>query len=67
VEIILNMREKMSEMQTQIEEFVSTLNHELVARRRPSSPEEKHSLICVVNARSLKAEVRSQKPGARSL
>jgi MerR family transcriptional regulator/heat shock protein HspR len=49
VEIILNMREKMSEMQAQIEEFVTTLNRELVARRRSPSPDEKHSLICVVD------------------
>jgi len=49
VEIILNMREKMAEMQAQIEEFVSTLNRELVARRRTTAPEEKHSLIRVVN------------------
>ena len=49
VEIILNMREKMAEMQAQIEEFVTTLNRELVARRRAPSPEEKHSLIRVVN------------------
>lgn len=49
VEIILNMREKMGEMQLQIEEFVSTLNRELVARRRPAAPEEQHSLIRVVN------------------
>src|SRR5450631_3920206 len=33
VEIILNMREKMADMQGQIEEFVSSLNRELVARR----------------------------------
>src|SRR5579859_5054964 len=32
VEIILNMREKMSEMQLQIQEFISTLNRELVTR-----------------------------------
>ena len=69
VEIVLNMREKMAEMQAQIEEFVTTLNRELVARRRPFSPAEKHSLICVVNysgvappttPRRLKTEVRSQ-------
>ena len=34
VEIILNMREKMEEMQRQIEEFVATLNRELTARMR---------------------------------
>src|ERR1700693_4236680 len=54
VEIILNMRETMAEMQRQIEEFVTTLNRELVARRRGHLAEEKHSLIRVVNARSAK-------------
>jgi len=49
VEIILNMREKMAEMQAQIEEFVTTLNRELVARRRPPSRDEKHSLIPVID------------------
>ena len=38
VEIVLNMREKMAEMQSQIEEFVATLNRELVARRRAPEP-----------------------------
>ena len=61
VEIILNMREKMAEMQVQIEEFVTTLNRELVARRRTSAPAEKQSLIRVVNVRGPKTEVRSQK------
>ena len=46
VEIILNMREKMSEMQRQIEEFVSTLNQEMASRPRPAKPEEnRRSLI----------------------
>jgi len=49
VEIILNMREKMAEMQSQIEEFVSTLNRELVARRRTALSEEKHSLVPVID------------------
>jgi hypothetical protein len=39
----------MAEMQTQIEEFVTTLNRELVARRRPPSPQQKQSLIRVVD------------------
>src|SRR5271156_2833772 len=39
VEIILNMREKMEEMQRQIEEFVSTLNTEITQRGRPSNPD----------------------------
>jgi len=53
VEIILNMREKMAEMQTQIEEFVATLNRELVARRRAPAQVDKHSLIRVVDYASL--------------
>src|ERR687886_2545428 len=35
VEIILNMREKMEQMQTQFQEFVATLNSELAARVTP--------------------------------
>src|SRR5947209_20174725 len=37
VEIILNMREKMQEMQSQIESFVETLNSELASRNRTAS------------------------------
>src|SRR3954447_8216060 len=51
VEIILNMRAKMSEMQRQIEEFVSTLNQEMVTRSKPSRPESRNSLIPVARAR----------------
>jgi MerR family transcriptional regulator/heat shock protein HspR len=52
VEIILNMREKMGEMQAQIQEFVATLNRELVSRTgRPAEWSERNSLIPVVNAR----------------
>jgi MerR family transcriptional regulator/heat shock protein HspR len=36
VEIILNMREKMAEMQKQIEHFVSSLNTEFTQRSRPT-------------------------------
>src|SRR5579885_892114 len=51
VEIILNMREKMGEMQSQIQEFVATLNRELVARNaRPPQPEDR-CLVPVINAR----------------
>jgi MerR family transcriptional regulator/heat shock protein HspR len=49
VEIVLNMREKMAEMQAQIEEFVATLNRELVARRRAPEPQENHGLIPVID------------------
>jgi len=53
VEIILNMREKMGQMHAQIQEFVATLNRELVARTaRPSETEERNTLVPVVNARS---------------
>ena len=51
VEIILNMREKMSEMHSQIEDFVNTLNHELANRPRPAPSSERHSLIPVVQIR----------------
>ncbi len=49
VEIILNMREKMAEMQSQIQEFVTTLNQELVSRSRPAQPQQRNSLIPVIN------------------
>jgi MerR family transcriptional regulator, heat shock protein HspR len=49
VEIILNMREKMSEMQHQIEAFVSSLNTEITSQRaRPAAPESFTSLIPVI-------------------
>ena len=53
VEIILNMREKMGEMQAQIQEFISTLNSELAARtgRGAVAAESRNCLIPVVNAR----------------
>jgi MerR family transcriptional regulator, heat shock protein HspR len=51
VEIILNMREKMGQMQDQIQEFVATLNRELVARSARPPVEERNCLIPVVNAR----------------
>lgn len=49
VEIILNMREKMLEMQRQIEEFVQSLNEELAERFRNLPRESKASLIPVIN------------------
>src|SRR6202051_1453466 len=48
VEIILNMREKMAEMQRQIEDFVSSLNVEITHRKRPMAPESSQSLIPVI-------------------
>ena len=50
VEIILNMREKMSEMQRQIESFVSGLNRELALHARESEPESKNALVPVIQA-----------------
>jgi MerR family transcriptional regulator/heat shock protein HspR len=52
VEIILNMREKMGEMQSQIQEFISTLNRELVSHTaRPPESAGRNCLIPVINAR----------------
>lgn len=56
VDIILNMREKMGQMQSQIQEFIATLNSELAARTvRTQQPEERNWLIPVVNARPRKS------------
>ena len=52
VEIILNMREKMAEMQHQIEEFVRQLNIELAGRVRPVEEPKANSLIPVVRIRA---------------
>lgn len=49
VEIILNMREKMEAMQTQIEEFIATLNRELAARGKAVETSTRNCLIPVVN------------------
>ena len=51
VEIILNMRERMADMQHQIEEFVSSLNDEISQRARNTPPEPAYSLIPVIEAR----------------
>ena len=52
VDIILNMREKMGQMHAQIQEFVATLNRELVARTvHPGEADERNTLVPVVNAR----------------
>jgi len=56
VDIILNMREKMGQMQSQITEFIATLNSELAARTsRSQAPEERTWLIPVINARPRKS------------
>jgi MerR family transcriptional regulator/heat shock protein HspR len=59
VEIVLNMREKMSEMQRQIEQFVSSLNTEITSQRaRPAPAREINSLIPVIEIK------RPKKSGA---
>jgi hypothetical protein len=45
------MREKMGQMQSQIQEFVASLNSELAAHQRPAAAEERNCLIPVINAR----------------
>jgi len=50
VEIILNMRERMEEMQRQMEEFVATMNREIAMRFRAPAAQEHTSLIPVVRA-----------------
>lgn len=56
VEIILNMREKMSEMQRQIEQFVASLNTELSQRPRPPA-EPPNSLIPVIEIKKVKRTI----------
>jgi MerR family transcriptional regulator, heat shock protein HspR len=51
VEVILNMREKMAEMQRQIEAFVSGLNAEIGNRARSAAPQPSNSLIPVIEIR----------------
>jgi MerR family transcriptional regulator, heat shock protein HspR len=51
VDIILNMREKMAEMQRQIEAFVSGLNAEIGNRARSAAPQPSNSLIPVIEIR----------------
>lgn len=59
VEIILNMREKMDQMQSQIQEFVASLNRELASRTvRTSESSAGNSLIPVINARNPAASAK---------
>jgi MerR family transcriptional regulator/heat shock protein HspR len=53
VEIILNMREKMSAMQRQVEEFIRSLNDELALRIPQPRTEEHNSLIPVITLPSV--------------
>ncbi len=64
VEIILNMREKMEEMQRQIEEFVSTLNSEISRRVKPVDQDQRNSLIPIIELRAV-VPVRQARPAAK--
>jgi MerR family transcriptional regulator/heat shock protein HspR len=55
VEIILNMREKMSAMQSQIESFVANLNQELSQRANQVREDANNSLVPVIRVTSLTA------------
>ncbi len=59
VEIILNMREKMDRMQSQIQEFIASLNREFAARHeRPSEPSSRNGLVPVITVRPLGRKTR---------
>ncbi|HXK03530.1 MAG TPA: helix-turn-helix transcriptional regulator [Verrucomicrobiae bacterium] len=51
VEIILNMREKMGEMQSQIQQFIATLNSELASRSARVPESRTNMLVPVINAK----------------
>jgi MerR family transcriptional regulator/heat shock protein HspR len=55
VEIILNMREKMDEMQRQMTEFVAAMNSEIARNVRPPAAEPRNSLIPVIRIRQRQA------------
>ncbi len=62
VEIILNMRDKMAAMQSQVEEFIRELNEELAVHIPEPAREERNSLIPVISLPPLKAS-QSKKNG----
>jgi len=60
VEIILNMRERMSQMQEQMQEFIATLNRELAAHSAPEPQTEGHNwLVPVISTRPAAPNVMS--------
>ncbi|MBX9601312.1 MAG: helix-turn-helix transcriptional regulator [Bryobacteraceae bacterium] len=63
VEIILNMREKMAEMQRQMEEFVETLNQQLAQRATDSrAAAASTTLIPVIRINSMVASRAASEP-----
>ena len=65
VEIILNMREKMEEMQRQIEQFVASLNTEITQRSRPSAGPAMPKKAC--RAASSMARMSAKCPNSGSI
>ena len=63
VEIILNMREKMEEMQRQIQQFVKELNLEIRTHLSTEPAASSNSLVPVIKMSSL---VPNAKPAAKS-
>ena len=63
VEIILNMREKMEEMQRQIEQFIKELNTEIRAHLSPEPAASHNSLVPVIKMTTL---VPTAKPAAKN-
>ena len=63
VEIILNMREKMEEMQRQIQQFIKELNMEIRLHLSPEPAASSNSLIPVIKMSTL---VPAAKPAAKN-
>jgi MerR family transcriptional regulator/heat shock protein HspR len=59
VEIILNMREKMAEMQNQIEQFVKSLNTEISQRSRVVEQEQTQTQTTLIPIIDVKRTKRS--------
>ena len=53
VEIILNMREKMAVMEKQMQEFIAQLDMELSHRVPVAAAKEEHSLVRVLDVRTV--------------
>jgi MerR family transcriptional regulator/heat shock protein HspR len=65
VEIILNMREKMSAMQAQIEQFIAQLNVELARSNiRPHEPEHRTGLMRI--AKTVESEAVKPRPNRKT-
>jgi hypothetical protein len=58
------MRQKMGQMQAQIQEFIANLNREFAAHTRLTEQEERHWLVPVVNARPPASKVGQAVPPA---